>query len=804
MPAGAWVEQLTHDLRYGLRSLRRSTGFTVLAILTLALGIGANTAIFSVVNGVVLRPLPLAEPDRLVQMYGTPASRTEAVDHLHEYRRQSTSFDTLVGYGISARYLRGSAGPERVRTVAAERGFFDMLGVAPLAGRTFAADDPPTVVVLAEAFWRQRLGGDPAAVGQSITLDGEPFTVIGIMPEVFQFPYGAGSVLPGVASQTRTDLWSPRDLLVERFSYVTGRLKAEASLRAAERELAVIASRLEAENPDPFGARGVRLVPLTEAVVGPTIRRPLLMLLGAVGLVLVLACVNVVNLLLIRVTRQRREVAVRVALGAGAARLARQFLTESLLLAVGAGAVGLWLAWWGSGWLTRLAATQIPRVHEVGLDWRVFLFLAVACALSGIVSGLAPVMMAVRTAPHIALQRASSHATSGAGLRHLREGLVVVEVALAFALAVGAALVVREMVRLRNTDSGIVGTNVVTLHLGQGARGTLSPADTRQFYDIADRVAQIPGVRAAGFTQVLPLQNWGWTANSSGFVTARAPPQAPSFLMELRYVTPGYFQALGIPVLAGRGFAASDDGDGAPVILINEALARRYFGAQDPVGIDTNRGTIVGVVGNVRQVHLDRPAAPEVYHPIAQNWSQVADLGMSLVVRAGGRPATVIDPIRAVVRDASPGQAIFDVKTMDRVVEESLSTFTAYLWLMVAFAALALLLAAAGTYGVMASVAASRAREFAIRVALGAGPRHVMRSVVGRGTCLAAVGLGLGTLGVVAAAPLLRDLPVSVRYPDVATVLPVGFLLFGVAVVACLGPARRAATRDPLVALGSD
>ena len=804
-PRGAgWrmrIEPLAQDLSHGLRALRASTSFTVVAVLTLALGIGATTAIFSVVSGVVLRPLPFREPERLVQLYGTPATRSKAVDHLAEYRAQSRSFETLVGYGVSARYLGGASGTERVMTVAAERGFFEMLGVAPIAGRTFDASDPPGVAVVAERFWRQRLDADPAALGRSLPLDGEPVTLIGIMPETFQFPYSAGSVLPGVAPHTSTDLWTPLDLPITRVSYVTGRLKAGVSVPAASQELELIARRLEAAAPDPYGPRGVRLMLLRDAAVGPAVRRPLVVLLGAVGFVLALACANVVNLRLVRLMRQRREIAVRMALGAGPARLVRQFLTESLLLSLGGGVGGVCVAWWGSRGLTRLAGAQIPRASEVGFDWRVLLCLAAACALAGIVSGLAPVLVALRTPPHTVLQTSSGSGSTSTGLGHLRAGLVVVEVALAFVLATGTTLLVRELVRLRDTDPGFSPTTVMTLHLGPRTRGGPATTDTDQFYDIAHRVTELPGVVAAGFIQVLPLQNWGWTANSSGFVVTREPAPAPAFLMELRYVTPGYFRALGVPMLAGRGFTAQDDGEGPRVILINDALARRYFGDEDPVGLDTNRGTIVGVVGNVRQVHLDRPFAPEVYHPIAQNWSQLPDLGMSLVVRTHGPPQPLIEPIRSVVRDSGPGQAIFDVKTMERILAESLSSFTTYLWLMMSFAVLALLLAAAGTYGVVAAVVASRTQELAIRLALGAGPRRVMRSVLGWGLRLTIIGVGLGTLGVFAATPLLRDLPVSVRQPDLTTVALVALLLASVTVAACLAPASRAARRDPLVGL---
>lgn len=802
---------LVQDLRYAVRSLVRHRGFAATALAALALGIGANTAIFSVVSGVLLRPLPFAAPDRLVQLYGTPPERGEAIAwaDVEEFRAQSTSFEALAGYGVAARYLHGAGGAERVMTVEAEHGFFSVLGVEAIAGRVFRPGDPSDVAVVSDAFWMRRLGGDPSVIGRAVILDGEPFTIIGVMPASFQFPYGAASLLPGVASETRSDLWIPlvpQDRETRRFppgrlSHVTGRLKADVPWRAAESELVVIMKRLEAQHPDTNRGLGVRLSPLSEAVVAPPVRRSLFLLFGAVGLVLALACANVTNLSLVRMTVRSREVAVRAALGASPRRLMRQFLTESLLLSFAGGIAGLGLAWWGTGRLMSLAAPYVPRSHEVGLDWRVFLFLLATCVVTAAMFGLAPAFSAMRTEAQSALKESGGHSTMGAGQRRLRDGLVIAEVALAFVLGLGATLLVRELVRLRTTDTGMVTSNVVTFHLGGQRTGT----DGRQFYEMAERVAQLPGVRAAGFTQLLPLQSWGWRANASDFtIRGRPAPESPPLLMELRYVTPGYFQALGIPIQRGRVFTAGDNRDAPPVILINEALARQHFGRDDPVGQETSRGTVVGVVGDVRQVNLDRPAVPEIYYPIAQNWSQVRELGMSLVVRTAGPPLAVVDAIRAAIREVDPNLAIFNVKSMERVVADSLSDFTLYLSLMAAFAALALVLASTGTYGVISYIATSRTREFAIRAALGAERARVTRLVLGQAVRLTAIGLGCGLTGALAAAPLLQTLPVSVRPPDVATLATVALVIGTAAVVACLLPARRAASVDPMSALRSE
>jgi putative ABC transport system permease protein len=805
-----WLEQLGQDIRFALRSLARNPGFAVTAICTLALGIGANTAVFSVVSGVVLRPLPFAEPERLMQISGTsplsPAGATlgaEAVQNLDEYRRQARSFEAMAGSEVTARYVRRAEGPERVMTVRAEPDFFSILGVSSLRGRTFGPGDPPNVAVIGETFWTARLGGDPAVIGSSLTLDDQPFTIVGVMPASFQFPYRAGSLLTGVAVEGRTDLWIPLNLPLRprsRMGGVIGRLRPGVGLAAAQAELSAIARQLEAQYPDTNKDRGVRITPLSTAVVSPVVRRPLLVLLGAVGLLLSLACANVANLLLVRLTLRSREIAVRRALGAGRLRLLRQFLTESLLLSLAGGVAGLGLAWWGTRYVMRIAGSQLPRAHEVGLDWRVFLFLLAVCALIGLCLSIAPTLMVGRRDPRAILQESGGHSTMGTRSRRLRDGLVIVEVALALVLAVGAAVLIRELVRLRNTDPGLVTKNVVTFHVGH----RMSPAtDVRQFYDIAERVERLPAVRAAGFTQLLPLQNWGWASNSIDFQERGRPPERREFPIELRFVTPGYFRALGIPV-RGRAFTDRDDGHAPFVILINETLARKSFPGEDPIGKTTTRGRIVGVVGDVRQATLDRPSVPELYTPIAQNWSQVSELGLTLVVNTTDRSERVIDPVRGIVRDTNPNLAVFRIKTMEAVVADSLADFTIYLTLIAAAAGLALVLATTGTYAVISHIAAARTREFAIRVALGADRTRVMRLVLAQGARLAIVGASLGAFGAFTAGRVLQSLPVSVRPPDLTTVGPMAALIALVAIVACLVPARRAAGTDPIEALRSE
>jgi predicted permease len=805
-----WLDDLLQDFRYAARSLFAHRAFTATAVATLALGIGATTAIFSVVSALVFRPLPFPEPGRLVQLHGSSAlmPRGDAMMNLETYRRESTSFEAIAGYEVGARYLRRGDGAERVMTVRAEPDFFHMLGVAAASGRTFGPGDAPTLVVVSDAFWRRHSVAalrDP--IGSTLTFDDQTLTVIGVMPPSFQFPYGAASLLPGVAAETRTDIWLPFDQPLRprgRIGNVTARLRPEVSAIAADSELKAIAKRLEAEFPDTNAGRGVYVEPLSDAVVAPPIRRVLFLLFGAVGLLLALACANVANLSLARMSIRGREVAVRAALGAARGRLVRQFLTESLVLSLAGGAVGLAIAWGGTEQLMLAAAPHLPRAHEVSVDWRVFAFLLAVCTATGALLGLAPAMITGRDdasrAPS-ALQETSGRTTVSAGQRRLRDALVVAEVAIAFVLAVGASMLIRELVRLRNTDPGMATANVVTFHLGH----RMTPdTDVRQFYEIERRVSELPGVRAAGLTQMLPLQNWGWTSNSSDFVVRGRPPITPVFPIQLRYVTPGYFDALGIPIAKGRGLTAGDDRSAPLVILVNETLARRYFGDADPTGQPTTRGTIAGVVGDVRQENLDRPAVPELYYPVAQNWSQLSDLGMTLVVSARGQPDALIEPVRSAVRGVNPALAVFNVKTMDRVVADSLSDFTLYLSLMTGFAVLALVLALTGTYGVIAYIASARTKEFAIRVALGADRTRVTRLVLGQGVLLVGLGIGVGLLAALAATPLVEGLPVTVRPPGIVTIAPVGVLIALVAGVASLVPALRAARVNPMTALRNE
>jgi len=800
-----WLEQLVQDVQFGARTLRKSPGFTAATVLTLALATGATTSIFSIVHGVLLRPLPFDDPDRLVQVFGrnwaqdhdgVPDSLTGPVGppELEQFESQATSFDGFAGYEVTTRHLSGAAGPERLTAVMTDRTLFSVLGARAIEGRGFEASDPADVAVISESLWERRFGRARLDASTTITLDGRPFTLLGVMPGQFQFPYRAASLMSGALPEARTDVWVPMpplrasDGALRRGRVrVVARLKPGVPLTAARSELDVVAARVEGENPDFQRRIGARIAPLAEVVIGP-VRRSLWMLLAAVGLVLAAACANVANLLLARMTVRTPEVATRAALGAGSLRLVRQFLAESLLLSLAGGLVGAAFARWSLPVLLAATSGRIPRAHEIALDWQAFAFLLMLCVVTAILFGLAPAVAAARVDIQ-SITKEGGRATRGGVFGRLRDGLVILEVALAFVLATGAALIMREVVRLQHVPTGMDTRNVLSVHI--------TPRTTAANYSaIEQRVATIPGVHAAGFIQLTPLQNWGWDAT---FSIRNRPTDSP-LTTGLRYVTPGYFSSLGIPIVRGRALTDHDTENTPPVILVNEAFARRFFPGGDAVGQELNRGTIVGVVGDVRQIALDREAEPELYYPAAQNVTMASDIGMSLIVRTEQRRERAIAAIRAAVREVNPGLAIFNVKTMDEVVSDSMWQLNLYRWLIGVFAGLALVLAAIGLYGVISFGVAARLREFAVRLALGSGPRRLIQLVVARGVILAGGGLAAGIVTVLAVTPWARTVSPALAI-DPATYVVVAVLLVVIALCAALVPAVRAAQIDPASAL---
>jgi predicted permease len=805
-----WLDDVVRDLRFAGRTLRRTPGFSLVVIISLALATGATTAIFSILNGVLLRPLPVADPERLVHVYGRawredrggnpdPLTGRVASPELLQYRSDSTTIARFTAYDTATRHVAGPSGPERVMAVVADHEFFAVLGATPLIGRTYADGDPQDVAVVSERLWRQQFASDPSLLGQTITLEGSALTVVGVMPDAFQFPYAAASLLPGALPESRTDLWMPlpplRDAAsgaLRRGGYnVVARLKPGVDVESAASELRLIARQVEERYAGSRIRIGVRLEKAADVVAQP-IRRTLWMLFAAVGLVLAAACANVANLLLARTTVRAREVVTRSALGADRSRLVRQFLAESLLLAVAGGAAGAGIASWSTTVIVAAGAAKIPRAHEIALDWRTFAFLLVVCLVTAVLFGLAPALMATRGNLMTVTSRSADDVPMARSFRRIRDALVAVEVALAFLLALGAAMVMREIVRLHDVESGMATADVISLHLTPRA-----PA--QDYYAIEARVRQLPGVRHAGFTQLVPLQNWGWFADFA--IPGRTIDGRPT--AGLRYVTPGYFGTLGIPVIKGRGFTAGDTAESPRVIVINDALARRYFPNEDPVGRALDRGTIVGVVRDVHQVHLSTPPEPEIFYPAAQNITMAPDIGMALLVRTSGPPEAVAAATRDAIRSINPNLAVFNIRTMDQVVSDSLWELRLYRWLVGLFAALALVLATIGLYGVIAYNVAARTREFAVRLALGSEPAGLARLVVSRAVGLTGIGIAAGLVAAMMLTVIFSHSPVVTRIGVETYALLVGLFLV-IAAVACAIPAVRVSAVNPATALRSE
>lgn len=798
---------MVHDLRFGWRALLKAPGFTAATVITLALATGATTAIFSIVNSVLLRPLPFADPERLAQVeelqpMGGPGP--VLFNDLLEFRKQSRAFESLTAYGLTTRHLTGATGTERLTTVMTDHQFFAVLGTQPLIGRTYGPTDEGSLLVMSERLWTRLFNRDPSILTRTLTLEynvfnpalkrsvleQSDFTVLGVMPQRFQFPYGAGSVYAAALPETQTDLWVLNNTQAGRWG-VTGRLRPGITIAAAHSELTIIEQGIDAMTPSPYRPTGVRVTALSDEVLGP-IRGSLWMLFGAVALVLAAACANVANLMLARVAARMREVVTRAALGAGRMRLARQFLTESLLLSLAGGVFGVAVAWWTTTVLVSIGSAKIPRAHEIALDWRAFVFLLAICLVTALVFGLAPALAATRVDLQTATKESGGQATLAGGYRRLRDALVVAEVALAFVLAFGAVVVISELRRLQQTPTGMETENVFTLHLTP----RLPESD---YYRIEERVSQIPGVSGAGLIHMVPLQNWGgvgtFQIRGRQVEDASRMPRA-----ELRSITPGYFATLRIPLRAGRALTEADSQRDPRPILINEALAQAYFPGEDPLGRELDRGTIVGIVADVRQIGLDQSAYPQIYSAVDRTAGIAADIGMSLLVRADDSAAGLIDAVRSAVRHVNPNVAIFNVRTMKQIVADSLWELNLYRWLIGLFAGLALLLCAIGLYGVISYGVVSRSKEFAIRLALGSDQTGVARLVLQRGLWLTGGGLLIGIAGVLALIASLGHLPIAVS-GEPAILAGVATLLLAIALIACALPALRVARVNPVAAL---
>jgi putative ABC transport system permease protein len=802
------MDTLLQDVRYAFRMLAKNPGFAAIATLTLALGIGANTAIFSVVNAVLLRPLPYRDPARLVLMNEEtkqlPGMSVAYPTYL-DWRNRNRSFERISAVQPAQFTLSGVDRPERLGGWNISADFFATLGVTPLLGRDFSAQDDkpgaPAVAILSNGLWKRRFGSDPSIVGRALTLSGRSVTVIGVLSPDFRFYYGDAELfLP---------LGANADSMMSRDDhpgiYVVGRLRPGATLGSARADMDTIARRLEQQHPETNTGCRVAVKSLAEDVV--SILRPVLLVLAAaVGFVLLIACANVANLLLARASTREKEIAIRRALGASRMRVLRQVLTESAFLSLAGGALGLILAAWLTDVLLALVPASLPRMDEVRLDGAVLGFTLVLSLLTGLVFGVAPAWQASRSDVLEPLKEATRGSTAGRGQQRFRSILVVSEVALALVLLAGAGLMARSFLRLQQVDPGFRPDHLLSAQLVLPRTKYPDAAHIVNFSEeLVAHVATLPGVVSAGLVNPLPLTQEGWQTDF--WVDGRPVPargEAPN--SDYHVVSGDYFKAMGIPLLHGRPFDDSDRKDSPPVVLVNETLARRYWPDQDAVGRRMRTGsladpgpwlTVVGVVGDIKQYGLDQDQKTQYYRP----QRQLPLLQMSLVVRTAGDPEAMTASLRQAVESVDADQPIYNIRTMEGWLSDTTAPRRLSLLLLGAFAATALLLAAVGIYGVLAYSVTQRTHEIGIRMALGARRSDVLIMVFRQGLRLVLVGAALGVAAAVALTRLMSSLLFGVSPTDPPTLGLVCLVLVGTALLACLVPARRASGVDPMIAL---
>jgi putative ABC transport system permease protein len=800
------IRDVWQDTRYEARMLKKSPGLTSVAVLSLALGMGAISTIFSFVNGIMLRPLPYPESERLVLLDETAFKRGSpsmnvSFPNFVDWRQQNHSFEDIACYTDGSFIITGGAEPEQLKGAFVNQGLFEILGIGPIMGRTFTADeDQPEhdqVVVLSYGLWQRRFGGDPNILGQTLTLNNRQRVVIGVMPKGFQFPEVAEAWGPLALN---TKIWTRTDHGLLSIA----RLKPGVTLEQAQAEMIQIASNIEALNPVTNEGLSVALTSLRAGLVGDY-KKALLILLGVVAFVLLIACVNVANLLLARATARQKEIAIRAALGANRKRIFRQLLTESLLLGLISGALGLVLALWGMDLLLAAIPIDIPFWMKFDLDGRALGFTAACSLLTGFVFGTVPALEASNPDLNETLKE-GGRSGSGSGRHRLRSLLVVGEIALSLVLLVGAGLMMRSFMSLQNVNAGINPSGVLTMYIALPGAKYRPPEKRLAFFSqLLDRVRAIPGVQSAGTNTGLPLagNNWGRSLTVEGFPVL---PVGEAPAINHCVISPGYFSAMGITILKGRDFDERDTRDAPKVTIIDERLAREYWPDGDPIGKRIRFGppednepwhTIVGVVGDVRHERLDALTRKTVYLP----FPQMPIGGSSLAIRSNGRPENITAAVRAQAKEIDPDVALTQVMPMTEVVARSVWQPRLYTALFGVFAAVALILATVGIYGVMSYTVTQRTREIGLRMALGAQKQDVMKLVVGQGVVLAALGVGAGLVAAVGLTRLMSSLLFGVSATDPITFGAVSVLLAGVALGACFVPARRAAKVDPMVAL---
>jgi predicted permease len=811
---------LWQDMRYGARMLMKRPGFTVVAVLALTLGIGACTAIFSVVNAVLLRPLPFNEPERLVMVWGSapqlgfdilPPTAGESLD----WRDQTKVFDHVAAFKSWAWTLTGSNGPEQIWGARVNWSLFPALGVKPLLGRTFLPEEDKAgsqrVVIIGQGLWQRSFGSDPSIIGRNISLSGQTYTVVGVMPQGFRFP-GGENMMAGLQFSPKTEMWEPLALTDKEISQrgthnlaVIARLKPGATFPQAQVEMGNIARHLEEQYPRTSKGIGVKLVPLHEQVVG-SVRPALLILLGTVGFVLLIACANVANLLLARAASRTREIAIRTALGASRLRVLRQLLTESVLLGLCGGFCGLLLALWGIDALSAFIPENIPRAGEIGVDARMLAFTLLISLVTGVIFGLAPALQASRSDVNESLKEGARGASAGLGRNRFRSLLVVAEVALALMLLIGAGLLIRSFMRVQQVNPGFDARDVVTMGI---VLPFVAPSNYDKpeqqaafFHRLLERTTTLPGVQAAAVVSGLPLS--GADESSDFSIEGRSVPsggQNPQ--ANYTMVSSDYFRAMSIPLMRGRAFTERETKESPGVAIISEEMAKRYWPGEDPIGkrltlsFEETPREIVGIVGDVRQTSLNVETTPGVYLP----YQQFPYPGMTMVIRTQTDMSGITSAVRREIGAIDGNVPISEIRSMEQVISTSVSQRRFSMMLLGLFALVALLLSMVGIYGVMAYSVSERSHEIGIRIALGARSRDILKMVLGQGMILTLIGIGVGLIGALALTRLMSSLIYGVSATDPLTFAGVALALGSVALAACYIPARRATRVDPMEAL---
>ncbi len=808
------METLLQDLRYGLRTLTKSPGFAVVALLTLALGIGANSAIFSVINAILLRPLAYKNPEQLVlinhnyQKISLKAS-VSAFGFAH-YRDNAKSFESLTAITGWAANLTGEGEPERLTGQTVSANFFELLGANAAMGRTFAVGEDSEgknrVVVLSHGFWQRRFGGDQNILNKTLSLNGENYSVVGVMPPSFQYGREIGMIV---------DLWAPivftpqqlsSNSITNEFLSVLGRLRAGVSQEQAQAEMHNIASNLRQQYMQGADATNwdLLLTSFRQQVVGD-ISTMLWIVMLVVGFVLLIACANVANLLLARAAARQKEIAVRTALGARRWRIIRQLLTESLLLSVVGGAFGLLIGYWGVKALVALNEDRIPRAHEISLDWKVLLFTFGISILTGILFGIVPALQTTKTDLHETLKEGGRNAAATTK-QWIRSSLVVVEIALALAVLVGAGLLVKSFLHVQQVNPGFNPEGMLTMHLSLPMTKYSEAPQRANFYkQVINDVRALPGVQSVGAVSVLPLSGGG--SSGSFRIEGRDVPQGQSLPHGARWAaTSDYFKTMGIPLIRGRYFEDRDTSEALPVAIIDQALAQKYWPNEDPLGkriaFEGTRDNplwreIVGIVGHVKHTDLEGESRAQYYMPHQQR----PQPNMALVIRTPNDPNALAGSVRGVIKSADSDLPVFRVRTMDQFVADSMTQRKFALLLICVFACLALLLSAIGLYGVMAYSVTQRTHELGLRMALGAQASDVLKLVVKQGMLLAVVGLAIGVVGAIFLSRLMKTMLFNVSATDPLVFVGIALILAAVALLACFVPARRATKVDPMVAL---